>query len=555
MSRPLTGALVFLASSALFAQADSVIPNWTVPPWTSSSGGLTTMTDFTPPRVFVAVAPCRIVDTRNAAGPYGGPALLANIARPFDLDNGPCPGLPTGIEAYSLNFGGILPPADGFLTAWPTGSSQPLVSQLNLVGGEVVANAAIVPAGTNGAINVLVNIGPTHVYIDINGYFSDVLGTPGNSLEIRNSSSSATLLVVNGSSSCGGPCGVQAQTVSGNAVSGLTTGSGVNYGVYGQANSQTDGTAGVRALANSTSGVTFGVYGTTNSSATDAAGVRGEASHQSGETFGVRGQTNSDVAGSAGILGIGNVRPTIVGDPTHVGVRGESGTGNGVVGLSHNIGVTGTAFTPAGAIFAQGRLGMNSGGAAGDYGVFAFGNYGGNGAKYFVEPHPTDPSRVIRYIALEGPEPGTYFRGRGKVERGIARIPVPEDFRMVTDAEGLTVQITPLGTMATSAVLKADLNEIVIQASRSVEFYYLVQGVRRTHKHLVSPVGEGREFMPDSADAVMAEYLTEGQKRLLVENGTYRPDGTVNMETARRLGWDRLWAEREGRPTLEPAPE
>jgi hypothetical protein len=34
-----------------------------------------------------------------------------------------------------------------------------------------VANAAIVPAGTNGAISVYVT-DPTHVVIDINGYFA-----------------------------------------------------------------------------------------------------------------------------------------------------------------------------------------------------------------------------------------------------------------------------------------------------------------------------------------------------------------------------------------------
>jgi len=41
--------------------------------------------------------------------------------------------------------------------------------------------------------------------------------------------------------------------------------------------------------------------------------------------------------------------------------------------------------------------------------------------------------------------------------------------------------------------------------------------------------------------------MTEGQKEMLISNGTYRPDGTVNMETARRLGWDKEW-EKRGRP-------
>ena len=66
---------------------------------------------------------------------------------------------------------------------------------------------------------------------------------------------------------------------------------------------------------------------------------------------------------------------------------------------------------------------------------------------------------VIRYVALEGPESGTYFRGRGKIVRGVAEIAVPDSFRMVTDAEGLSIQVTPIGEMATVAVWRIGLDE------------------------------------------------------------------------------------------------
>jgi hypothetical protein len=49
----------------------------------------------------------------------------------------------------------------------------------------------------------------------------------------------------------------------------------------------------------------------------------------------------------------------------------------------------------------------------------------------------------------------------------------------------------------------------------------------------------------------MPLYLTEGQKEMLISNGTYQPDGTVNMETARRLGWDKEW-EKRGRLAPQP---
>ena len=56
-----------------------------------------------------------------------------------------------------------------YLATWPAGT-QPLVSTLNAVEGQVIANAAIVPAGTNGAVNVFVT-NTTHVIIETNGYF------------------------------------------------------------------------------------------------------------------------------------------------------------------------------------------------------------------------------------------------------------------------------------------------------------------------------------------------------------------------------------------------
>jgi hypothetical protein len=46
-----------------------------------------------------------------------------------------------------------------------------VVSTLNSYGGTVVANAAVVPAGTAGAINIRVT-DPTDVLIDIDGYFA-----------------------------------------------------------------------------------------------------------------------------------------------------------------------------------------------------------------------------------------------------------------------------------------------------------------------------------------------------------------------------------------------
>ena len=125
-------------------------------------------------------------------------------------------------------------------------------------------------------------------------------------------------------------------------------------------------------------------------------------------------------------------------------------------------------------------------------------------------------------------------------------IEVPEDFRIVTDEEGLTVQLTAIGGPPTMYVASKDLRRIVVRSQRDLEFDYLIQGVRRAFKDF-EPVREGSEFAPRSARDRMPAYLTEEARRRLVANGTYNADGTVNMQTAERVGWTRAWKEREDR--------
>ena len=37
-----------------------------------------------------------------------------------------------------------------------------------------------------------------------------------------------------------------------------------------------------------------------------------------------------------------------------------------------------------------------------------------SGVKNLVEPPPTDPSKELRFVCLEGNEAGTYFRGQAQ---------------------------------------------------------------------------------------------------------------------------------------------
>jgi subtilase family serine protease len=118
---------------------------------------------------FIPVSPCRVADTRNATGPFGGPQMTAKSTREFDIPHSAC-GIPSTAVAYSLNVTVVPSGPLGYLSMWPTGQTQPLVSTLNSIDGRVKANAAITPAGTNGGVNVYVT-DPTNVILDIDGYF------------------------------------------------------------------------------------------------------------------------------------------------------------------------------------------------------------------------------------------------------------------------------------------------------------------------------------------------------------------------------------------------
>jgi hypothetical protein len=127
---------------------------------------------FAPPGTgglnFYTLSPCRIVDTRNAAGTFGGPILAAAVAREFPVGSSTC-GVPAA-PAYSLNATAVPPASLGYLSLWGNGA-QPLVSTLNALDGSIVANAALVPASATGAVTAYVS-NSSHLVLDINGYFA-----------------------------------------------------------------------------------------------------------------------------------------------------------------------------------------------------------------------------------------------------------------------------------------------------------------------------------------------------------------------------------------------
>jgi len=127
---------------------------------------------------FIPVTPCRVADTRAGQGTTGvfGPPSY----RRFDSR------LSHSVQLMrNSGFGGGLlaehygcPLRTAWLShGWPSGQTRPLVSTLNALGGDIVANAAIVPAGSNGAVSVFAT-NNTDVIVDINGYFAPASYTP-----------------------------------------------------------------------------------------------------------------------------------------------------------------------------------------------------------------------------------------------------------------------------------------------------------------------------------------------------------------------------------------
>jgi hypothetical protein len=482
ISRPKTlppslAVFAFVLSSTLPAQnVDTALRNWTVPPYrvSSSDGGLSTMVDIPPGVAFVAVQPCRIVDTRDSAFPpgYGTPSLTQGLPRNFDLNNGPCTGIPA-VAAYSLNLTVTNTQGLGFLIVYPQGGSQPNVSTLNYVIADTVANAAIVPAGTGGGVTVVVGVSGADLIIDINGYFTQNYNP-----------------------------GVQFTATS--SISGQGA-------IFGTNSSSLATSSGVYGLASATTGAVFGVLGKSSSTSSDSAGVKG--------TDGTGTLTGATSFGPAG-------------------VRGESLNAYGTLGLSRFVGVRGDVLNATGATLAEGRLGYAVSGT--NYGAYAIGDIGATGTKSFVLPHPSDPSLVIRFISLEGPEAGTYFRGRGRLEGRSAVIEVPESFRLVTEPDGLSIQLTSVGRPGTLWVSDLNLDQIVVQGARDVEFFYTVNGIRRDYAGFEA-IAHSSEFVPESAGSRLSESLPATARQNLVTNGAYHPDGSVNLQTAHRLRWNEIW--------------
>jgi len=216
---------------------------------------------------FVAITPCRLVDTRGASArfeggitPFNGPSLGPNSTTVFPVQSSaeatgpdantepaPCGVIPSIAEAYSLNLTVIphLGAVDNYVTLWATDTEQPVVSTVNDTQGLVVANAAIVAASEKGSINLYTS-GPAivDVIIDLNGYFASPTDLNNNT------AIGAGALAVNGGSN---NTATGAAALSQNTVGSYNTATGFDALTSNQGGSFNTAT-GDKALLSNTSG-------------------------------------------------------------------------------------------------------------------------------------------------------------------------------------------------------------------------------------------------------------------------------------------------------------
>jgi hypothetical protein len=120
---------------------------------------------------FYTVAPCRAVDTRGPAGPFGGPPVEVGDDRSFRLA-GRC-GVPSTARAISLNVTVLGAAAPGQLTIFAGDGEAPMASAISYRPGLIRANNGIFPLGPGATLEVSCrqNSGGMHLLLDVNGYF------------------------------------------------------------------------------------------------------------------------------------------------------------------------------------------------------------------------------------------------------------------------------------------------------------------------------------------------------------------------------------------------
>jgi len=128
--------------------------------------------------VFVAITPCRLVDTRPGDANVGSRNTPLGAADTLTLQvtgsAGQCTGVPADATAVAMNVTAIQGSARSFLTVYPAGTDLPNASNLNWNGGDPpTPNKVDVKLSNSGAVNFTNDAGTVHLAADLVGYYID----------------------------------------------------------------------------------------------------------------------------------------------------------------------------------------------------------------------------------------------------------------------------------------------------------------------------------------------------------------------------------------------
>lgn len=126
------------------------------------------------PLDFYTLSPCRLLDTRQAYGPAGGPALPPVIPRVL-VAAGRC-GIPANAKALAVNLTVVNPASGGFVRLYSGNADPGTTSTINFPAGQGRSNNAVVPLATSGSGTLSLQSNSNgghlvHVVLDVMGYF------------------------------------------------------------------------------------------------------------------------------------------------------------------------------------------------------------------------------------------------------------------------------------------------------------------------------------------------------------------------------------------------
>lgn len=431
---------VLVLARPLAAGGEVPLVNWPVPSTPAAKSGPALHGDITRLLPFVAIEPCRLVDTRGNGAPIQGGAFGAGEERTYEFSK--LCGLPDAALTLSLNVTATETAGAGFITAWTSATPLPQTSTLNYAAGQTVSNAAIVTAshwvdvGLFAAVSFVAGVSGTHLIVDVNGYFpGPKQSSPfDNELRIFTPFASPGIVVKNSNEDCNLWCGIHAS---------IDSVVGQPAAVFGESLGLFGGGIGV-------SGETAG-DGTQIPSPRVPAGVSGRAGY-SGSIHAIRGEVGSSSKHAAGVASFATAAASSAGRFSN----------DGALYLVADVG------TRIGAVF---------------YALQTFNDVScgelTTPIDHFVAPHPEDASREIAYVSLAAPAAEIYFRGRARLVDGVARIAVPRHFALSAREGSYATTATAIGDAPIPLAIEHEgADGIVVRGRADVAFHYVVHGER-----------------------------------------------------------------------------